>query len=126
MSARKIHPVRGVFAGILFGLGLTMLLISLGVVTFGTNAPFIEEQYENYLGDPASVSAEWREYFDKLQSQAGAATRDVAHGPIIAAFEQMAKRGPVRTVVSGGGEDKQQVSQWLEAEDRLIHHWLKG
>ena len=47
---------------------------------FGSNAPFIEEQYENYLADPASVSEEWREYFDKLQSQAGAAQRDVAHG----------------------------------------------
>jgi 2-oxoglutarate dehydrogenase E1 component len=92
---------------------------------FGSNAPFIEEQYENYLTDPASVSAEWREYFDKLQSQAGAATRDVAARPIIAAFEQMAKRGPVRTIVSGGGEDKQQVSvlQLINAYRFLGNRW---
>lgn len=92
---------------------------------FGSNAPFIEEQYENYLADPTSVSAEWRDYFDKLQAQVGAAARDVPHGPVIAAFEQMAKRGPVRTIVSGGGEDKQQVSvlQLINAYRFLGNRW---
>ena len=92
---------------------------------FGANAPFIEEQYENYLADPASVSDEWRSHFDQLQSQAGAAARDVAHGPVIAAFEQMAKRGPVRTVVADGGEDKQQVSvlQIINAYRFLGNRW---
>nr|WP_249115642.1 2-oxoglutarate dehydrogenase E1 component [Azoarcus sp. L1K30] len=92
---------------------------------FGSNAPFIEELYENYLSDPASVSDTWRDYFDKLQAQAGAAVRDVAHGPIIAAFEQMAKRGPVRTVVSEGGEDKLQVAvlQLINAYRFLGNRW---
>ncbi len=93
---------------------------------FGANAPFIEEQYENYLADPASVSEEWRTYFDRLQSQAGAGARDVAHGPIIAAFEQMARRGPVRTVVAEG-EDKQQVSvlQLINAYRFLGTRWAQ-
>ena len=92
---------------------------------FGSNAPFIEELYENYLANPASVDEEWREYFDKLQQQAGAAERDVAHGPVIAAFEQMAKRGPVRTVVAAGEEDKLQVSvlQLINAYRFLGNRW---
>ena len=92
---------------------------------FGANAPFIEEQYENYLADPTSVEPKWREYFDALQRQPGAAVRDVAHGPVIAAFEQMAKRGPVRTVVSEGGENKQQVSvlQLINAYRFLGNRW---
>ena len=57
---------------------------------FGGNAPFIEELYEQYLDDPATVSAEWREYFDKLQ-QTGGATRDVPHQPIQESFIQLAK-----------------------------------
>jgi 2-oxoglutarate dehydrogenase E1 component len=65
---------------------------------FGSNAPFIEELYENYLDNPDSVSDEWRSYFDSLQNLPGAG-RDVAHYPIINAFAEMAKRGPVRTVV---------------------------
>ena len=34
---------------------------------FGGNAPFVEEMYENYLANPASVSDSWRTYFDALQ-----------------------------------------------------------
>ncbi|AVZ80711.1 2-oxoglutarate dehydrogenase E1 component [Zoogloeaceae bacteirum Par-f-2] len=92
---------------------------------FGANAPFIEELYENYLADPASVPENWRTYFDQLQVQPGAAVRDVAHGPVIAAFEQMAKRGPVRTVVAEGGDDKRQVGtlQLINAYRFLGNRW---
>ena len=34
---------------------------------FGGNAPFIEDLYESYLVNPASVPEEWRDYFDKMQ-----------------------------------------------------------
>ncbi len=54
---------------------------------FGSNMPYIEEQYENYLADPNSVDAKWRDYFDAMR--AGAA--DVAHQPVIDAFAAMAK-----------------------------------
>ena len=30
---------------------------------FGSNAPFIEELYDRYLADPASIDGEWRGYF---------------------------------------------------------------
>lgn len=73
---------------------------------FGSNAPFIEELYENYLDNPDSVSEEWRSYFDSLQNVPGKGP-DVAHYPIINAFAEMAKRGPVRTVVSSGTDQKQ-------------------
>ncbi len=91
---------------------------------FGSNAPFIEELYENYLADPASVPEAWRDYFDNLQAQAGAAVRDVAHGPVIAAFAEMAKRGPVRTVAAGG-DDKRQVGtlQLINAYRFLGNRW---
>src|SRR5215471_9319085 len=54
---------------------------------FGGNAPFIEELYELYLGDPASVSADWRAYFDSLRDGA----HDVAHAPVVESFIQLAK-----------------------------------
>ena len=91
---------------------------------FGSNAPFVEELYEKYLEDPASVSDSWREYFDNLQAQAGAAVRDVAHGPVIEAFAQMAKQGRVRTVAAGG-DDQRQVSvlQLINAYRFLGNRW---
>jgi 2-oxoglutarate dehydrogenase E1 component len=54
---------------------------------FGGNAPFIEEQYERYLADAASIPADWRAYFDTLRG--GAA--DVAHAPIIESFIRLGK-----------------------------------
>ena len=56
---------------------------------FGANAPFIEELYEGYLTDPASVPAEWRRYFDQLQQLPG--SPDVAHEPIRQSFVKLVK-----------------------------------
>ena len=67
---------------------------------FGGNAPYVEELYENYLDNPASVSEKWREYFDALQHVPGAdgvtGGRDVAHAPIVESFAQRAKEGTLR------------------------------
>jgi hypothetical protein len=63
---------------------------------FGGNAPFVEELYENYLNDPTSVPAEWRDYFDRLAQMPGYVARDVAHAPVIAAFAELAKDGGFR------------------------------
>ena len=72
---------------------------------FGGNAPFIEEQYENYLADPASVGADWRAYFDALRS--GAA--DVAHGPVIESFIRLGKSRKVAGAMVDASTMKKQV-----------------
>ncbi len=53
---------------------------------FGTNAPFIEELYEDYLQNPISVLPEWRSYFDELQKIPGKTTRDVRHSLVLESF----------------------------------------
>jgi 2-oxoglutarate dehydrogenase E1 component len=62
---------------------------------FGANAPYVEELYESYLGNPGAVPDQWRSYFDQLQHQPAAdgreATRDQAHAPIVASFAQRAR-----------------------------------
>jgi len=54
---------------------------------FGGNAPFIEDQYERYLGDPGAVSPDWRAYFDTLRG----GVQDVPQAPIVDSFIQLAK-----------------------------------
>jgi 2-oxoglutarate dehydrogenase E1 component len=54
---------------------------------YGSNAPFIEQQYEIYLANPGAVSADWRAYFDELRD----GSSDVAHAPVIDSFIQLAK-----------------------------------
>ncbi|MCA3018982.1 MAG: 2-oxoglutarate dehydrogenase E1 component, partial [Rhodocyclaceae bacterium] len=73
---------------------------------FGANAPYIEELYEQYLADPASVPENWRKQFDSLPNVAGQAHKDVPHSPVIAAFEQLAAQGGAKRIAYvnvGGG-----------------------
>ena len=51
----------------------------------GGNAAFVEDLYEQYLTDPASVSAEWRSYFDTLK---GREAGDVPHSAVIERIER--------------------------------------
>ena len=76
---------------------------------FGGNAPYVEELYEAYLGNPAAVPEEWRGYFDKLQLLPGGSPKDVAHAPVIESFAQRAKAG-VRPQSPATGLDRKQVS----------------
>ncbi len=54
----------------------------------GGNAPFVEELYESYLRDPATVTTEWRKYFDTFR---GREAGDVPHSEVIARIEQAQK-----------------------------------
>ena len=70
---------------------------------FGGNAPYVEEMYENYLANPASVTDSWRDYFDALQhvpAVDGSNAKDVPHQPVINAFAERAKRGGTKVVVA--------------------------
>ena len=94
---------------------------------FGGNAPFVEELYENYLHDPNSVPSEWRDYFDRLAQTPGAAARDVAHAPVVAAFAELAKHGGFRPAApsSASAEHKKQsaVGQLVTAYRSLGTRW---
>ncbi|MFX1672609.1 2-oxoglutarate dehydrogenase E1 component [Paraburkholderia sp. A2WS-5] len=84
----------------------TMKQFQLNSYLFGGNAPYVEELYEAYLDNPASVPDTWREYFDALQnvpSSSGTTDNDIAHGPIVESFAQRAKANAF--IPRGGGED---------------------
>ena len=67
---------------------------------FGANAPFVEELYERYLQDPASVDPAWRAQFDAWQ--AGAASRDVSHAGILEGLRRGAQAPAAASAASGG------------------------
>ncbi len=92
---------------------------------FGGNAPFVEELYENYLDNPASVPGEWRDYFDKLAQLPSSVARDVPHLPVVHAFAEQAKNGGYRATASLPVDDKKQVSvlQIISAFRSLGARW---
>ncbi|MEG2156141.1 MAG: 2-oxoglutarate dehydrogenase E1 component, partial [Burkholderiaceae bacterium] len=74
-----------------------MKQFQLNSYLFGGNAPYVEELYEKYLDNPASVPDQWRTYFDQMQlvpaADGSPATHDVAHAPIVESFALRAKTG---------------------------------
>src|SRR4029079_15622037 len=83
------------FAEVLMG---TMREFESTSTLFGGNAPFIEELYESYLADPASVSPEWRSYFDEIKGDAA----DVPHASVVESFGEFA----LNRVVAAGMVDE--------------------
>jgi 2-oxoglutarate dehydrogenase E1 component len=75
---------------------------------FGMNDVFVEGLYEDYLADPASVSEEWRSYFDALQATHGAAY-EVAHSPIQRAFAALPQAGVCGVFIHEAELERKQV-----------------
>jgi 2-oxoglutarate dehydrogenase E1 component len=67
-----------------------MQAMSNSSLLYGMNDVFVEGLYEEYLANPASVSGEWRSYFDALQNSSGV-VHEVAHSPIRRAFAALSK-----------------------------------
>ncbi len=82
---------------------------------YGSNAPYVEELYEQYLRDPNAVDASWRAVFDAWQKD-NASRKDVAHSPVIAAFEGLA-RNPQAGAPSPAPSDEKslKVLQYIRA-----------
>ena len=48
----------------------------------GGNATYVEDLYEQYLEDPASVADQWRSYFQTLPVVEGAVANDISHSTV--------------------------------------------
>jgi 2-oxoglutarate dehydrogenase E1 component len=77
---------------------------------FGANAPFIEELYERYLGDPNAVDPEWRTFFEALGEHKGdvlAEVRGASWAPngahVIGAVDPETQPAPANRNVKGNG-----------------------
>ena len=85
-----------------------MHLMQNSSLLFGTNAPFVEELYEQYLVDPNSVTGPWRSYFDALQPASGGA-HDVAHSQIQRAFAALPKASASPVLAADAELERKQV-----------------
>jgi len=61
------------------------------------NAPYIESLYEQFLADPNSVEAKWRDYFGSL---AKGSRNETAHGPIRDALAKRAREPQLTTAAA--------------------------
>lgn len=93
---------------------------------FGGNAPYVEDQYELYLADPASVPDGWRAYFDALRETPaidGSDRDDEPHAPVVSTFVDLGKRSHASAMTLDDGlaiARKQVAVQSLIAAFRMV------
>jgi len=58
----------------------------------GSNSPYLEVLYEQYLSDPNTVDESWREYFQSLP-MVGDNGQDIPHSEVRAQFLQLTRNG---------------------------------
>ena len=78
-------------------------------------APYLEEQYDRFLTDPASVTPEWREFF----GQFGPATRPAPRPPVARPAMSAVATAPVRPAAAASSVDGEKQS----AVSRLIQFY---
>jgi 2-oxoglutarate dehydrogenase E1 component len=77
----------------------------------GGNMAYVEDLYESYLDDAASVPQEWREQFEQLPTVNGAVA-ETKHSEVRADFVELAKNKHRETVVAqGSGKDAHSAEQ---------------
>jgi 2-oxoglutarate dehydrogenase E1 component len=81
------------------------------------NAPYIESLYEQFLADPASVEAKWRDYFVALT---GGARNETAHGPVRDALAQRAREPRAAVTAPAAASAASDASAKQGAVSRLI------
>lgn len=88
----------------------------------GGSMGYVDALYEDYLNDPASVSQDWRDIFDKLPKMDGA--KDISHRQIRDHFLHIADKRPVQ--VTESRDSKQyQVAHLINAFRAQGHHAAK-
>lgn len=84
---------------------------------FGANAAYIEDLYEQYLVDPDSVGASWKQWFDSFK---GREAGDVPHSAVLSTVAEAGRRA-ARGVVSAsstgtaGDERERHVGRLITA-----------
>ena len=89
---------------------------------YGGNASYVEYLYEQYLNNPDSVEASWKQRFDDIHS---GATEDTPHSVIINHFERLAINEPGR-LARMQGFTEQSVKKQSAVAGLINHYRVKG
>lgn len=94
----------------------------------GANADYVEDLYERFLSDPASIPEQWQVFFQSLPTPSGVDTPDVSHAEIrkdYKALGKVSRYAPVLSndaVVNSAHESKQVQVLLLISSYRVRGH----
>ncbi len=91
----------------------------------GGNVDYLEDLYESYLQDPASVDEEWRRYFERLPRVNGGGP-DVSLDEIRAQFYRFRSRGGVGRSVTAGSDSAEHERKQIRVLQLINAYRFRG
>jgi 2-oxoglutarate dehydrogenase E1 component len=93
----------------------------------GANAAYLEELYEAYLLDPASIDPSWRRHFEALPRVAGSA-HDVSHDEVRDRFRRLARAPLTRsaTAAAAAPVDSAAAQKQVHVLQYINAHRVRG
>ncbi|MEM7208489.1 MAG: 2-oxoglutarate dehydrogenase E1 component [Pseudomonadota bacterium] len=92
----------------------------------GGNVVYLEEQYEQYLRDPNSVSPEWRNYFERLPVVDGVAAQDIPHSEVRQHFYQLTRHKGQRPAVSASDGSIEHERKQVHVQELIASYRMRG
>ncbi len=90
------------------------------------NSTYVEELYESFLTDPASVSSEWRSYFSKLPKFNGSSSEDVPHKNVQEHFLYLARNKSRVSPVSVGSVSSEHEKRQVNLLQLIAAYRVRG
>ena len=92
----------------------------------GGNVVYLEEQYENFLRDPNSVSPEWRNYFERLPVVDGVSAQDIPHSEVRQHFYHLTRHKGQRPASSASDTTIEHERKQVHVQELINSYRLRG
>ena len=92
----------------------------------GGNVVYLEEQYENYLRDPNSVSPEWRSYFERLPLVEGAGAQDIPHSEVRQHFYHLTRNRGQRPASTSADASIEHERKQVHIQELIASYRMRG
>jgi len=92
----------------------------------GGNLDYVEGLFESWLDDPASVPAEWRDYFAALPQVEGGNGADVSHEEIVQQFKGLPKRRPAANIQILSGHNASHEAKQVSVVQLISSYRVRG
>ena len=92
----------------------------------GGNVVYLEEQYENFLRDPNSVSPEWRNYFERLPVVDGVSAQDIPHSEVRQHFYHLTRHKGQRPASTASDATVEHERKQVHVQELINSYRLRG
>jgi len=92
----------------------------------GGNVVYLEQQYEQFLRDPNSLSPEWRNYFERLPVVDGVSAQDIPHSEVRQHFYHITRNKGQRRASTAADASIEHERKQVRVQELISSYRLRG